>query len=137
MLCASITTFAPLRENGCGPGKRVGVVGVGGLGHFALLFYKALGADQVVAISRGLNKKEDALKMGRYCWQFVVWTYQTVRGCPKFAYCHDLHLPNLGSFPIYISTYIPGIPKPCNAVLPWIFVDYQLKSSIPQTRVGA
>ncbi|CAG7956970.1 unnamed protein product [Penicillium salamii] len=64
MLCAGITTFTPLKKHGCGPGKRVGVIGVGGLGHFALLFAKALGADQVVAISRGSNKKEDAMKMG-------------------------------------------------------------------------
>lgn len=64
MLCAGITTYAPLKAHGCGPGKRVGVIGVGGLGHFALLFAKALGADQVVAISRGSSKKEDALKLG-------------------------------------------------------------------------
>ncbi|CAG8926947.1 unnamed protein product [Penicillium salamii] len=64
MLCAGITTFTPLKKHGCGPGKRVGVIGVGGLGHFALLFAKALDADQVVAISRGSNKKEDAMKMG-------------------------------------------------------------------------
>jgi len=64
MLCAGITVYSPLKANGCGPGKRVGIVGIGGLGHFGLLFAKALGASEVVAISRTSTKKEDALKMG-------------------------------------------------------------------------
>ena len=64
MLCGGITVFSPLKRNGAGPGKKVGVIGVGGLGHFALLFAKALGSDRVVAISRSATKKEDALKMG-------------------------------------------------------------------------
>ena len=64
MLCGGITTYSPLKRNGCGPGKTVGVVGIGGLGHFAILFAKALGADRVVAISRKSDKKADALKLG-------------------------------------------------------------------------
>lgn len=64
MLCGGITTYSPLKQNGCGPGKKVGIIGVGGLGHFGILFAKALGADRVVAISRKANKKEDALKLG-------------------------------------------------------------------------
>lgn len=64
MLCGGITVYSPLKKNGCGPGKKVGIVGIGGLGHFGLLFAKALGADKVVAISRTSAKKEDAKKMG-------------------------------------------------------------------------
>ncbi|KAJ9646522.1 hypothetical protein H2199_002571 [Coniosporium tulheliwenetii] len=64
MLCGGVTVYAPLKKNGCGPGKKVGIVGIGGLGHFGLLFAKALGADKVVAISRTGAKKEDAKKMG-------------------------------------------------------------------------
>ena len=64
MLCGGITVFAPLKKNGAGPGKRIGIVGVGGLGHFGLLFARALGCDKVVAISRNSHKKADALKMG-------------------------------------------------------------------------
>ncbi|EGP87295.1 unnamed protein product [Zymoseptoria tritici ST99CH_1A5] len=64
MLCGGVTTYSPLKQNGCGPGKRVGVVGIGGLGHFGLLWAKALGADKVVAISRGRTKEEDARKLG-------------------------------------------------------------------------
>lgn len=64
MLCGGITVFAPLKKNGCGPGKKVGIVGVGGLGHFGILYAKALGADSVTAISRSAAKKEDAKKLG-------------------------------------------------------------------------
>lgn len=64
MMCGGITLYSPLKHYGCGPGKKVGVVGIGGLGHFGILFAKALGADKVVAISRKANKREDALKLG-------------------------------------------------------------------------
>jgi alcohol dehydrogenase (NADP+) len=64
MLCGGITVYSPLKRNGCGPGKSVGVVGVGGLGHFAVLFAKALGADTVVGISRKAAKRDDVLKLG-------------------------------------------------------------------------
>lgn len=63
-LCGGVTVYTPLRNNGCGPGKTVGIVGIGGLGHFGILFAKALGADHVVAISRSATKREDAMKMG-------------------------------------------------------------------------
>jgi alcohol dehydrogenase (NADP+) len=64
MLCGGVTVWNPLKHNGCGPGKKVGIVGLGGLGHFGVLWAKALGADEVVVISRTNSKKEDALKMG-------------------------------------------------------------------------
>ncbi|KAF2464987.1 alcohol dehydrogenase-like protein [Lindgomyces ingoldianus] len=64
MLCGGITVYAPLKKNGAGPGKRVGIVGVGGLGHFGVLFAKALGCDKVVAISRSRSKEKDSISMG-------------------------------------------------------------------------
>ncbi|KAG2169136.1 NADPH-dependent medium chain alcohol dehydrogenase [Aureobasidium pullulans] len=63
MLCAGLTVYSPLVRLGAGPGKKVGIIGIGGLGHFALLWAKALGAE-VYAISHSPSKKEDALKMG-------------------------------------------------------------------------
>ena len=63
MLCAGLTVYSPLVRNGCGPGKKVGIVGIGGIGHFGLLFAKALGAE-VWAISRARAKEEDSKKMG-------------------------------------------------------------------------
>jgi len=64
MLCGGITVFSPLKNYGCGPGKTVGIVGVGGLGHFGVLFAKALGADKVVGISRKAEKRDEVLKLG-------------------------------------------------------------------------
>ncbi|KAI0025011.1 alcohol dehydrogenase-like protein [Xylariomycetidae sp. FL0641] len=63
MLCAGITMYSPLIRNGAGPGKKVGIVGIGGLGHFGVLFAKALGAE-VWAISRSHSKEADARAMG-------------------------------------------------------------------------
>jgi len=64
MMCGGITVYAPLKRNGAGPGKRVGIVGLGGLGHFGVLFAKALGCDYVAAISRRRDKAADAMAMG-------------------------------------------------------------------------
>lgn len=61
---AGVTVYSPLTQYGAGTtAKDVGIVGIGGLGHFGLLFAKALGAN-VTAISHSESKKEDALKMG-------------------------------------------------------------------------
>lgn len=64
MLCGGITVYSPLKRHGAGPGKKVGIVGIGGLGHFGVIFSKALGSDRVIAISRSSSKKDDAMKMG-------------------------------------------------------------------------
>ncbi|KAJ4252933.1 hypothetical protein NW762_010839 [Fusarium torreyae] len=64
MLCAGATVFSPLKQNNCGPGKTVGIIGLGGLGHFGVLFAKALGADRVVAVSRRASKRAEALALG-------------------------------------------------------------------------
>ena len=63
MMCAGVTTYSPLKYNGCGPGKKVGIVGLGGLGHFGVLWAQALGAS-VVVISRKSDKKADAMNLG-------------------------------------------------------------------------
>ncbi|PQE33044.1 hypothetical protein CJF32_00011165 [Rutstroemia sp. NJR-2017a WRK4] len=63
MLCAGLTAFSPLVRNGCGPGKKVGIVGLGGIGHFGVMFAKALGAE-TWAISRSHAKEADAAKLG-------------------------------------------------------------------------
>ncbi|MGA2650367.1 MAG: NAD(P)-dependent alcohol dehydrogenase [Terracidiphilus sp.] len=63
LLCAGITTYSPLRHWKVGPGKKVGIVGLGGLGHMGLKFAHSLGA-HVVQFTTNLRKKEDALKLG-------------------------------------------------------------------------
>jgi uncharacterized zinc-type alcohol dehydrogenase-like protein len=63
LLCAGITTFSPLRTWNVGPGSRVGVIGLGGLGHMAVKLAAGLGA-QVTVMSRTPNKRADALALG-------------------------------------------------------------------------
>src|ERR1700685_1964346 len=63
LLCAGITTYSPMRHWGVTKGKKVGVVGLGGLGHMAVKFAHALGA-HVVAFTTSPGKKEDALRLG-------------------------------------------------------------------------
>jgi uncharacterized zinc-type alcohol dehydrogenase-like protein len=63
LLCAGITTYSPLRHWGVGKGKKVGVAGLGGLGHMAVKFAHALGA-HVVVFTTSPSKKDDALRLG-------------------------------------------------------------------------
>jgi uncharacterized zinc-type alcohol dehydrogenase-like protein len=63
LLCAGITTYAPLRRWGAGPGTRVAIVGLGGLGHMAVKIAHALGAE-VTVLSQSLKKREDGLRLG-------------------------------------------------------------------------
>ncbi|KAH8913861.1 GroES-like protein [Atractiella rhizophila] len=62
-LCAGIAVYSPLRRFEAGPGKKVGVIGIGGLGHLALQFSKAMGAD-TYALSSSNRKMADCVKMG-------------------------------------------------------------------------
>jgi uncharacterized zinc-type alcohol dehydrogenase-like protein len=63
LLCAGITTYSPMRHWGVTKGKKVGIVGLGGLGHMGVKFAHALGA-HVVVFSTSPKKKEDALRLG-------------------------------------------------------------------------
>jgi alcohol dehydrogenase (NADP+) len=63
MLCAGLTVWSPMIRAGIGKGKKIAIVGLGGLGHFGVLFASALGAE-VTVISHSPKKKEDAFKLG-------------------------------------------------------------------------
>jgi uncharacterized zinc-type alcohol dehydrogenase-like protein len=63
LLCAGITTYSPLRQWECKPGDRVGVVGLGGLGHMAVKLAASLGAE-VTVLSTSPNKEKDARRLG-------------------------------------------------------------------------
>jgi uncharacterized zinc-type alcohol dehydrogenase-like protein len=65
LLCAGITTYSPMRHWGVAKGKKVGVVGLGGLGHMGVKFARALGA-HVVVFTTSPGKKEDALRLGAH-----------------------------------------------------------------------
>ncbi|WP_394678694.1 NAD(P)-dependent alcohol dehydrogenase [uncultured Sphingobacterium sp.] len=63
LLCAGITTYSPLRHWNVGPGKKVGIAGIGGLGHMGVKLAKAMGA-HVVVITTSPSKIEDAKRLG-------------------------------------------------------------------------
>jgi alcohol dehydrogenase (NADP+) len=63
LLCAGITVYSPLRHWGAGAGKRIGIIGLGGLGHMGVKLAAAMGAD-VTVLSQSLKKMEDGLRLG-------------------------------------------------------------------------
>ncbi|MGH3959851.1 NAD(P)-dependent alcohol dehydrogenase [Mycobacterium sp.] len=63
LLCAGVTLYSPLRHWNAGPGKRVAVIGLGGLGHMGVKLATAMGAD-VTVLSQSLKKMEDGLRLG-------------------------------------------------------------------------
>src|SRR5438094_1384848 len=69
LLCAGITTYSPLRHFNVGPGQRVGIVGLGGLGHMAIKLAAAMGAE-VTVFSTSKSKEQDARRLGAH--DFVV-----------------------------------------------------------------
>jgi alcohol dehydrogenase (NADP+) len=103
MLCGGVTAFSPLQNEGAGPGKSVGIVGVGGLGHFGLLFAKAMGCDKVVAISRTGAKREDAKKMGA---DVFIATEEEKDWPQKYAASLDLIVSTVSSPKMPLGAYL-------------------------------
>lgn len=106
MMCAGLTVYSPLVRNGVGPGKKVAIVGMGGLGHFAVMFAVALGAE-VTVLSHTANKKEDAMKMGAK--DFVLTTDE--KWAEPLAFTFDFILnasdmTNLFKIDDYLSTLV-------------------------------
>ena len=100
LMCAGITLYSPLKEWGAGPGKKVGIIGLGGLGHMGVKFASALGA-HVTVFSRSDAKKADALRMGAD--EFVVTSDTSV--FDTHAKQFDLII-NTVSAPIDLNDYL-------------------------------
>jgi uncharacterized zinc-type alcohol dehydrogenase-like protein len=88
LLCAGITTYSPLRHWKVGPGSRVAVVGLGGLGHMAVKIAHALGAE-VTVLSQTLSKQADGEKLGadHYYATSDPETFETLRGSFDLILC--------------------------------------------------
>jgi alcohol dehydrogenase (NADP+) len=104
MMCAGLTTYSPLYRFGAGPGKNIGILGIGGLGHFGILWAKAMGAN-VYAISHTPEKEKDALALGAkefICTKDEKWTEKY-----KFKFDFILNCADMtNEFPMadYMST---------------------------------
>ncbi|KAG5919406.1 hypothetical protein E4U61_000933 [Claviceps capensis] len=103
MLCGGVTVYSPLKHFGAGPGKKVAVAGVGGLGHFAVLFAKAMGADEVVGISRKASKKQEALDLG--CDDYIATEDDKDWG-KRNARRFDLIISTISSEKMALSDYL-------------------------------
>jgi len=81
LLCAGITLYSPLKHWGAGPGKKVAIVGLGGLGHMGVKIAAALGAE-VTVLSQSLKKQEDGLRLGaqHYYATSDPETFETLKG---------------------------------------------------------
>ena len=100
LMCAGITLYSPLRNWKAGPGKKVGIIGLGGLGHMGVKFAVALGAD-VTVFSHSPEKEADAKKMGAH--HFV--TTKDVSNLKKLEKHYDLLL-NTVSADIDLEPYL-------------------------------
>jgi alcohol/geraniol dehydrogenase (NADP+) len=87
LLCGGVTVYAPLRNHGARPASRIGVIGIGGLGHLAIQFARAFGSD-VTAFSSSKDKEAEALSLGAHAF---VNTRET-SAIKKFARSLDLIL---------------------------------------------
>jgi uncharacterized zinc-type alcohol dehydrogenase-like protein len=88
LLCAGITLYSPLVHWKAGPGKKVAIVGMGGLGHMGVKLAHAMGAE-VTVLSQSLSKKEDGLKLGadHYYATSDAETFKTLAGTFDLILC--------------------------------------------------
>ncbi len=92
LLCAGITVYNPLRSLGVNPSSRVGIIGIGGLGHIAVQFARAFGAE-VTAFSTSSAKEEEALELGAH--NFV--NTRETKALKQLAGCFDLILSTINA----------------------------------------
>ncbi len=100
LLCAGITLYSPLMHWKAGPGKKVGILGMGGLGHMGVKIGAALGAE-ITVLSSSDKKREDALKMGAH--NFVVT--KDAENLKKYAGYFDLIINTVSSADINMMDY--------------------------------
>lgn len=123
LMCAGITVFSPLMRYGLKSTDVVGVVGIGGLGHLALQFAKALGCE-VVALSGSEEKKEEAFKLG--AMHFVA-----TKGVK------DLKVPRKINHLLVTTSQMPdwqqydSILAPMASIYPLTITDFETKLEIP------
>lgn len=116
LLCAGITTYSPLRHYKVGPGSKVAIVGLGGLGHMGVKLAVSMGAE-VTVLSTSPTKKEDALKLGAH--HFVVTsdkanlkplkgTFNFILDCVSADHEMDMYLNLLD---VYGAMVLVGLPE--------------------------
>lgn len=101
LLCAGVTLYSPLTHWKAGPGKKVGIMGLGGLGHIGVKIASALGAE-VTVLSHSEKKREDALKMGVHHFLFTKDAAVFKENANQF----DLIINTISSADLDLASYI-------------------------------
>lgn len=107
MLCGGVTVFAPLKAHGVKAGMAVGIIGVGGLGHYGVKFAKAMGA-RVVGISRRASKRDEVLELGA---DEYIATVDDADWATKHARSLDLIISTVASSKVPIAEYMGLLKK--------------------------
>jgi alcohol dehydrogenase (NADP+) len=138
LLCAGITTYSPLRHWKAGPGKKVGVVGVGGLGHMALKLAHAMGA-YTVAFTTSESKRADAMKLGAdevvisrdpEAMQKHAGTFDFILDTVSVSHDLDAFTTLLRRDGALCLVGVPELPHPSPAVAPLIFGRKSIAGSL-------
>jgi uncharacterized zinc-type alcohol dehydrogenase-like protein len=123
LLCAGITTYSPLKRWGAGPGKKVAIAGLGGLGHMGVKIAAAMGAE-VTVLSTSPAKEADARKLGATSFLNIKDAAATAKAAGSFDIIldtisanHDYnsYLQLLGLNGVMIIVGVPTEPAPLNA----------------------
>ena len=123
LLCAGITTYSPLRRWGVGPGKKVAVAGLGGLGHMGVKLAAAMGAE-VTVLSTSPAKEADAKKLGAHSFVNIRDAEAAAKAAGSFDFIldtissnHDYnaYLALLGLNGVMVVVGVPTEPIPLNA----------------------
>ncbi len=137
LLCAGITTYSPLRQWKCKPGDRVGVVGLGGLGHMAVKLAAAMGAE-VTMLSTSKAKEADARRLGAHAFELTnaPGAFKKLSGrfdllIDTISVEHDLnaHLGLLRTEGTMVVVGVPPVPAPLSS-MSLIFGNKKLAGSL-------
>jgi len=138
LLCAGITTYSPLRHWGAGPGKVVGIVGIGGLGHMGIKLAHAMGA-HTIAFTTSDSKRADAQKLGADAVIVSKDRAEMAKHAGRFDFIldtvgssHDLnaYTPLLKRDGTLCVVGVPEHPHPSPAVFPLIFGRRSIAGSL-------
>ena len=123
LLCAGITTYSPLKRWDVGPGKRVAVAGLGGLGHMAVKIARAMGAE-VTVLSTSPSKEADALKLGAHRFLNIrdaqstaaaTGTFDFILDCISANHDYNAYLALLNIYGAMVIVGLPSEPTSLNA----------------------
>ncbi|KAI5475822.1 hypothetical protein MNV49_000833, partial [Pseudohyphozyma bogoriensis] len=134
LMCAGVTVYSPLKRFHCGPGKKVGVVGIGGLGHLGLQFAKAMGAE-TFALSHSANKQADAEKLGVPAENFII-TKDIAATAEKWARSLDIILCTSFQSDLPIESLFFKVLKPQGALVLVGLPEEKLPAMYGQQLVG-